>query len=62
VTVSINFIIEKSFVLSPVKGSNSSIFSNLFKFKLNLQALSSKCDGNISKFSPLTLNVPLKKF
>ena len=53
------FITFSSFIKSPVRGSNSSIFSNLFPNKLNLHALSSKCDGKISRYSPLALNVPL---
>ena len=47
---------------SPVNGSNSSIFSSLSSNKLSLHALSSRCEGKISKYSPLALNVPLKKF
>ena len=32
---------------------------NLFPNKFNLQARSSRCDGKISRYSPLALNVPL---
>ncbi len=53
------FIKFKSLTLSPVKGSNSSICSSLFPKRLILHALSSRCEGKISRFSPLTLKVPL---
>ena len=50
---------SKSLILFPVNGSNSTMLSIL---SLNIEirhALSSKCEGKISKLSPLTLNVPL---
>jgi len=53
------FINSKSFILLPVRGSNSAILS-ILSLKMDiLQALSSKCEVKISKLSPLTLNVPL---